>query len=260
MIPVQRYALILERLRERTAASINELAVDIGASPSTVRRDLEHLAVQGYVQRTRGGAMMARGQMAAIEVEPDIAAQIAREKKAAIGQAAAAMLRSGQSAIFDSSSTVMEAARATIERRIALTAVTNSLTIAQVFAGAGGVRVIVPGGMVREASMTLIGEPGAAFLASLHVDVAFIGTHTISGRHLTETSLEVAAVKRAMIRAAERAVVLADGSKFQSPAFCNICAVTEIDEILTDDGADPEAVAALRALGIKITCVPAATG
>ncbi|MCL4744260.1 MAG: DeoR/GlpR family DNA-binding transcription regulator [Burkholderiaceae bacterium] len=256
MIPVQRYARILEHLRERVAASIHELAEDIGVSASTIRRDLEHLAAQGYVDRTRGGAVMPRDHMATFEMEPTIAAEIAREQKTAIGRAAAQMLEAGQSVIFDSSSTVMEAARAAIARGIALTVVTNDLAIAQSFAATRNSNVVVPGGTLRVGSSTLVGEPGVEFLGRLHADVALLGTHTISGRQLTETSLEVAAAKRSMIRAASRVVVLADGSKFRERAFCTICDVSEVDEVVTDAGADAAAVESLVELGLKVTRVP----
>lgn len=89
----------------------------------------------------------------------------------------------------------------------------------------------------------------------MHADVALIGVHAISGRLLTETTLETAAMKRAMIAAARRVVVLADATKFQPAAFCTICDVTAVQELITDRDADPVAVAALRELGVAVTLV-----
>ena len=190
--------------------------------------------------------------------EPDaaLAAQVARAQKAAIGRAAAQLLAAGDSVIFDSGSTVLAAARVAAERRIALTAVTNDLGIGQVLAGSEPVRVVVLGGSVRRGSLTLVGEPGQSFIADIHADIAFVGAHAIAGRALSDTSIEIANIKRAIIGAARRVILLADSSKFQPAAFYKICDVAEVHEIITDDGATEEQLAPLRELGLKVVVVP----
>ncbi len=255
LIPAQRRALVLHHVRESGAASIHDLARAIGASTSTIRRDLEHLQEAGFLQRSHGGALLPRPPQATFEPAASFAAGLARAQKRAIGQVAAAALVAGEAVIFDSSSTVREAARAAVERGIALTAVTNDLGTAQVLAASRAIRVVVPGGTLRPDSLTLLGEPGLGFLAGVHADVALLGVHAIAGRLLTETSLEAAAMKRAMISAARRAVVLADATKFQPAAFCTICDVTSVQQVVTDSGADPVALAALRELGVAASAV-----
>jgi DeoR family transcriptional regulator, aga operon transcriptional repressor len=141
-------------------------------------------------------------------------------------------------------------------RDVALTAVTNDLGIGQALCASSRIRVLCLGGVVRPGSLTVLGEPGESFLGNLSVDVAFIGTHAISGLALTETSLEAAAMKRAMISAARRIVLLADASKFGTAAFCKICELTAIHELITDDRADPAEVARVRDLGLEVKVVP----
>lgn len=256
MIPAKRRALILERLRREGAAGIQELADAINASPSTIRRDLEHLVKQGALERTHGGALLQSTARATFEPDTALAAQLRREEKNAIAAAVAEALRPGQSVIFDASTTVLAVARAVANRRLPLTAVTNSLAIAQVLADVPEVHLIVPGGTVRPGSTTLVGRPGEDFLRSLHADIALIGTHAITGRTLTETSLDVAAMKQAMIAAARHVMVLADSSKFTAPSFCTICDVADIQEIVTDDGIDPLAREELRRLNVVLRVVP----
>jgi len=255
VIPARRRALVLEHVRVRGAASIHELARAIGASASTIRRDLEHLQTAGYLQRAHGGALSPGTPHAAFEPEATFTAGLARQQKRAIGLAAAAMLAPGEAVIFDSSSTVQEAARAVVERGIPLTAVTNDLCTGQILAGSSAIRVVVPGGAVRPGSLTLLGDPGVGFLAGIHVDVALIGVHAIAGRLMTEASLETAAMKRAMIAAARRVVVLADATKFQPAAFCTICDAAAVHELVTDPGADAAALALLREVGVTVTVV-----
>ena len=258
MIPAQRRASVLDHIRKRGAASIQELSEAIGISISTIRRDLEHLEERGYLERSHGGALIHKQLRSTFEPEAAISAEFFRAEKEAIGKAAAQTLRAGESVIFDSSSTVLAAARASVARALPLTAVTNDLGIGEVLAGAANMRVVVLGGTVRPNSLTMIGEPGENFLSSLNADVAFIGAHAISRLALTETSLETAAIKRAMIASARRVVLLADASKFQPAAFCRICDLSSIHELITDDRAVETDLAPLRDLGVGVTVVPTA--
>ncbi|MBB3771634.1 DeoR family transcriptional regulator of aga operon [Angulomicrobium tetraedrale] len=256
MIPAKRRALILERLRREGAAGIQELADAIGASPSTIRRDLEHLVKQGALERTHGGALLQSTERATFEPDAAIAAQLRCREKNAIAAAVADELQPGQSVIFDASTTVLAVARAVVTRHLPLTAVTNSLAIAQILAGAPNIHLVVPGGTVRQGSLTLVGRPGEDFLRSLHADIALLGTHAITGRTLTETSLEVATMKQAMIAAARRVIVLADSSKFTSPSFCTICDVSDVQEIVTDDGVDLAVLAELAGMNVAVRVIP----
>lgn len=182
IIPAKRRAMILEWLRAHGAASIQELADDIGASASTIRRDLEHLMDTGHLERTHGGAVLLPPLQATSEFDASINQHMARPQKRAIGLAAAQRLNPRESVIFDSSTTVLEAARAAIERGLPLTAVTNSLDIALLCSTAAGIRVVVPGGMLRAGTPTLVGDPGETFLKTIHADVCMIGTHASPGR------------------------------------------------------------------------------
>lgn len=255
IIPEQRRGLVLEFLLRRGAASIQELANAVSASSSTIRRDLEQLELEGHVRRTHGGAVLANASHSTFEPDAEISAMIQQAEKSTIGRVAADCLSVGDSVIFDSGSTVHAAAHFAVERGILLTAVTNDLGIGQVLAGSDKIRVVVIGGSVRRNSLTLIGEPGQSFMGDIHADVAFIGTHSISGSLLTETSIEIASIKQAMIAAARRVILLADSSKFKPAAFYKICEVTSMHEVITDNQADPALLADLRDMGLKVTAV-----
>ncbi len=255
MIPAQRRALVLEQIRLKGAASIQELAEGIGASPSTIRRDLEELESKGYLERAHGGAMLQRTSSPTFEPEAVIAAEFSRDEKRAIGAAAAGMLNAGEAVIFDSGSTVMEAARATAQRNLALTAVTNDLAAGQVLAGADRIRVVMLGGTIRPGSFTVSGDPGLQFLTILNANIALIGIHAVSGGYLTETALEIASMKRAMIAAAQRVILLADATKLTQSAFCRVCELSVVHAIITDSRADPADVDRLKDAGIEVTVV-----
>ncbi|MEW9309044.1 DeoR/GlpR family DNA-binding transcription regulator [Labrys portucalensis] len=256
MVPAKRRAIILEHLRANGAASVQELADATGGSQSTARRDLEYLMEKGYLERTHGGAHLVQPARATFERENSLNAQLQRAEKLAIGREAASRLSAGHSVILDSSSTVMEAVRAAAERDLPLTIVTNSLEIADFAADIRSWRTIMPGGSIRAGYRHLAGEPGESFIRTLHADLCLMGASAVTGTLLTEASLEVASLKRAMIASAGRKILLVDSSKFTSPSFCTLCEVSEIDEIITDDAVGAEALAPLRAAEKSVTLVP----
>jgi DeoR/GlpR family transcriptional regulator of sugar metabolism len=258
VIPAKRRAMILERIQKNGAASIIELADAISASPSTIRRDLEKLTDEGYLQRTHGGALLVAPLQATFEREPGLNAHLQQAQKRAIGAEAALRLNPRESVIFDSSSTVMEAVRGAVARQLPLTVVTNSLDVAMLCAASPSWRVIMPGGGVRAGSRMLVGEPGETFLKTIHADLCLMGSFAVTGMLLTDASLEVASLKRAMIQSARRTILLVDSSKFQAPGFCTFCDLSAIDEVITDDGIAPEQLSLLRSSNVSMTVVTVA--
>jgi DeoR/GlpR family transcriptional regulator of sugar metabolism len=101
----------------------------------------------------------------------------------------------------------------------------------------------------------MVGEPGSDFLKTIHADVCLIGTYAVTGRILSDASLEVASLKRAMIHSARRTILLVDSSKFQAPAFCTFCDISAISEVITDDGISAEHLAMIQSFNIKVTVV-----
>jgi DeoR family transcriptional regulator of aga operon len=165
------------------------------------------------------------------------------------------MILPGEAVIFDSSSTVMEAARAVARRNLPLTAVTNDLASGQVLAGSDRIRVVMLGGTIRPGSLTVMGEPVQNFLKTLNANVALIGIHAVSGGYLSETTLEIASMKRAMITAAQRVILLADATKLSHSAFCRVCEVTAVNVLITDSRADPADLNQFRDAGVEVHVV-----
>lgn len=250
LMPVQRRQRIVDFLQRHGAVTVAQLEQALGASVSTLRRDLDALAADGTVDRTHGGAVL-RQQAAAystFEPETEAAAELSPAEKAAIGQAAADALTPRQSVIFDSGTTVLEAARAAARRGIPLTAVTNDLAIAQVLGQSPLIQVHVLGGVLRAGSPTVLGHPLAEQVAGLQAELLIMGAHAVTGEVMSETSAEVAAAKQALMRSANQRWLLVDASKFRPRAFARIGSLSEIDALYTDrqiPGAEEERLRAL---------------
>lgn len=258
LLPTQRRERIVDFLRRHGAVTLQQLAQAMDASVSTLRRDLDALEADGVLDRTHGGALLRQQHYSTFEPDPVAAAELSPREKRAIGYAAAAALAPGQSVIFDSGSTVMEAARAVLERRIELVAVTNDLAVAQLLGTSARVRVHVLGGMLRQGSNTLMGDEVLSGARQIRADVLLMGAHAVTDGVLSETDPEVAAVKRALMQAATTRRLLVDSSKFRPRAFMTICAMAELAEVITDSGIPAPALEGLTQAGIQVTQVSVA--
>lgn len=255
LLPAQRRQQIVEFLKTHGAVTLAQLEQALAVSQSTLRRDLDALAGDGVVERTHGGALLRQQGYSTFEPDVHSATELSPAEKRAIGQAAAAALEPHQSVIFDSGTTVLEAARAVAARGIALTAVTNDLTIAQTLGASPVVQVHVLGGQLRPGFPTLMGQTVIEAAAAIHADVLLCGAHAVSDDLLTETSAEVAAVKRAFLKAARVRRLLIDASKFRAAAFMRVAPVRDFDEVLTDPAISDADAERVRALGVRLTRV-----
>lgn len=258
LMPAQRRQHIVDFLRRHGAVTLTQLEQALGASVSTLRRDLDALAAEGVVDRTHGGALLR--QQGYTTFEPDVRAadELSPREKQAIGRLAADAIEAHQSVIMDSGSTVRQAAHALLARNIPVTVVTNDLEIAVLLGCSTQIRVHVPGGVLRPGSPTLTGEPLIEAARAFHADLLLCGAHAVTDGVITETSAEVAAAKRALIGAAQRRVLLVDASKFRPRAFMRVADVTTFDEVITDDGVAQEQVERLQAMGVSLRIAHAA--
>lgn len=255
MLPALRRARIIEFLRRDGVAGLKEMSQSLGVSVSTLRRDVDYLCEQGQLERTHGGAVQNEGSRLGVELDRDIASELESEAKRAIGLRAAAMIQPGQSVILDSGTTTAAVARAARERGVAFHAITNDLGIAGILADVAAVTVTVTGGMMRGGTGTLLGADTVQSITRLRADLAFVGTHALSDQEMSDTSIELAALKRAIIGAGQRVVLLADSSKIFSRSFCSFGRVGDIDLLITDMRLAPDQRAVLGQNGLRVDLV-----
>ncbi len=255
LIPAQRHAEILELLKASGSASVQSLASSIGASVSTIRRDLETLEEGGFLDRSFGGASLRARALATLETGPAVAQHILRREKQAIARAAAQLIEPHQAVILDSGSTATEVARVIAEGAVPLTAITNDLLIGQMLSAQPRIRLVVTGGTVRPGSSTLLGSPGEELLASVQADLAFVGAHSVSDGGISETQLDVIRIKQAIMRAARRSVIVADHSKFETPSVFHAGRLAPGSVLVTDDRTDPAILDRFRETEIEVIVV-----
>ncbi len=216
---------------------VSHLSRLLDVSEMTIRRDLDALAAAGLVQRIHGGAMHVNS---ALLYERSFAerGREARPAKVAIGRAAARLVHEGQVVILDAGTTTLEIARHLTARHI--TAVTNALPVASELSAHPEVSAILLGGEVKGPELCTVGPMVTDSLTRMSADLLFLSTAGFSPeRGLTEPDLREAEVKRAMMKAAKRVLLVADSSKFGAIYFAQTAPITAVHAVVTDDRLDP---------------------
>lgn len=250
MYAQERQQAILERARSNGRVDVAALAEDFDVTPETIRRDLAVLERRRLVRRTHGGAL----PIERTEFEPEVAARagLLVAEKERIAKAALAEVPDQGTIILDAGTTTVQLAQLLPAER-ELTVVTNSLPIAMTLADRPTITLHVAGGRVRGRTLAAVSDWATRALAELFVDVAFLGTNGLSVAHgLTTPDREEAAVKRAMMTAARRTVVLADHTKFGNDAFSRFGELADVDVVITDSGLDAETAAEVEAAGPRV--------
>ncbi|WP_019201305.1 DeoR/GlpR family DNA-binding transcription regulator [Tsukamurella sp. 1534] len=252
MYAEERQRAIGDLVTGRGRASVTELAERFEVTPETVRRDLDALERLGGVRRVHGG-VVAAGVLAG--AEPGIGEREVTnaEAKRAIGTAARGHLPpAGGSILFDAGTTTIAAARE-LPGAMHLTAITNSVPVAAALSGREGVELRMIGGRVRGLTQAAVGADTVAEIGRLRADVAFIGANGISaGRGLSTPDPDEAAVKTALIGAADFVVLLADAAKFDRESLVAFAGLDAVDVLVTDAEPIGPLAAALADNGVDV--------
>jgi len=248
----ERQHTIAGMVAERGRLAVIALAEEFGVTTETVRRDLALLERAGMLRRVHGGAVPAG---ALTLVEPGLGERhgTRTEAKRKIAATALDLLPAPDgSVILDGGSTTAALAEVLpTDRRLYVA--TNSVPIAARLSGSPMVTLHLLGGRVRGITQTAVGDATVRAMEDLRVDVVFLGTNGVSAGHGFSTPDEAeAATKRAMVRAAQRVIVLADSSKLGREHLVRFAAVADVDVLVTDDGADPGVVTELETMGIEV--------
>ncbi len=250
----ERLDLITTLLQEQGRVSVADLSKRFGVSSVTIRNDLGTLERQGRLIRTHGGAMPSPSlgiELPAFAMRKEL--HLPEKKK--IGSAAAALIRDGDSIALDASTTAWQIARHLKERQ-ELTVVTNGLFVALEFLDSPGVTVVMPGGSLRTASASLVGDQGACILERYHVQKGFFGAGGFTLEEgLTDTSQYEVELKRLMVQRSKEVIAVIDSSKWGQVTSVSLAAIHEMDHVISDQAAPPDMVSRLRDSGVRVTLV-----
>ena len=252
MLTQERKALILATLRQDGRVVAKSLSQALNLSEDTIRRDLRELAAEGRLQRVHGGALPASPALADFPGR----LTLARDAKAILAQAAAAMIQPGQIVFLDGGTTAVQIARR-LAPDLAATIVTHSPSVAVELAAHPAVTVELIGGRLFKHSVVALGVAALEAIGRIRADLFIMG---VTGAHpelgFTTGDLEEAAIKRAISRQAAETMVLVTQDKLGAVSPYQILPPSAVTTLIAESGADPDRLDSFRAAGVNLVAIP----
>lgn len=253
MYPEERQQWIVDHARAVGRVEVAGLADELDVTTETIRRDLKVLERHGLLRRVHGGAIPVER----LGFEPGLATRdaVLTAEKERIAKAALAELPAEGSILLDAGTTTARLAEVLpLDRELVV--LTNGLPIAMSLSSRPNLTVLLVGGRVRGRTLAAVDAWALAALADSYVDVAFLGTNGVSvERGLTTPDTTEAAVKRAMVAAARRTVLLADHTKVGNDHLARFASLEDVDVIITDAGIEAEDADRLGSHGPRVVIV-----
>lgn len=247
MLLDQRRDNILEILQVKGFASVQDLMDQLGASESTVRRDLEYLDRIGQIRRTRGGAAYVGESLTAF----DDRRNRALNQKQAIGRAAAQFIQSGETILLDGGTTTLEVARHLAGKTLQV--VTNSLPIVNQLVAVADIELVYLGGYLYPKTGVALGSLTITALKQIHARRLIMSTGGITQAGLFNSNSLLVETEREMIAVADEVIVVADSSKFGHSELAHLCELDRVDRLVVDAGITDEWKTIVASHGIELT-------
>lgn len=246
----QRRLRITDLIRRNQVVEITRLAEIFEVSEMTVRRDLDHLATEGQVERTHGGAAIAER----MEFEFNFGARRKENQKykKAIAREALKLVKKGNSIILDTGTSTLELAYL-LKDYEDIIVITPSLAVASVLQFSQKANTILLGGTILKGSPDLTGSITEAMLDMFKVDIAFQGADGVGlNGEVYNLDTRIANVDRKMRQRAEKTYLLVDSSKIEKKEFAVNGHVFEADAVITDSRITAKQKKSLKKVGAKI--------
>jgi DeoR family fructose operon transcriptional repressor len=219
---------ILEILETKDSAEVPELALELGISEITVRRDLNILANENLLLRTHGGAV----KIGLTKVAFSQKTQANIEAKDEICKKAASLIQEGDVVFLDCGSTVFRICQYIKNKKIKV--VTNSLPVLNELLGSE-VHINFAGGEIDPERQAAHGKIAIEHIARYKADIAFVGIDGISiANGLSANSEKEAAMTLAMANNAKATYFLFDSSKFEKDKYLPFARIDFVKNIITD--------------------------
>ncbi|MDN4071804.1 DeoR/GlpR family DNA-binding transcription regulator [Fictibacillus terranigra] len=246
MAQKRRLEKILDWLQVHHEINAEDIITQFNVSRDTARRDLVKLEEEGKILRVKGGAVLA-SQSTALSPYRDRGMPRYKEE---IARKAAAYVREHDHIFFDTSTTVELTARLMANKEI--TAVTNSIDIFQILSERDGYITYLTGGKFNKFHRNFTSFHTAGEVTKYKTDVLFLGACGLGMEGLTSPDEGEAYVKKSMIQSAKKVILLADHTKFNKEFLHQVCDLSQIDLIITDQTPPKQMEQKLRSLHIEL--------
>jgi len=251
---INRRMKILEILESEGQVRVGKLSKLFNVSEVTIRNDLTHLEEKSLLIKTRGGGLKSI-QRVGIDYKLNEKSKIHSREKQEIGKKAAEIINDNDTIIIDSGTTTLEIAK-NLETIKNLTVISNALNIVSQLVSYDNIKVILLGGILRNASLSLIGPIAESSIKSFYCDKLFLGVDGIDSEYGISTPIpEEAQLNKLMIGISKQVVVVTDSSKFKKRSFVHIAPMSKINTVITDSNIPEDELKNLLNIGVQVITV-----
>jgi len=249
MLPELRHVEILQTLDHQGGVRVSELAIRLGVTEETIRRDLIKLEAEGKVQRTHGGALPRTTDQAPHPYQQRQLVEV--EAKRAIAGVALAEIEEEDVVFLDGSTTAFQLARRFPDIRC--TVLTHSEPVFRELTTRNHVELVSTGGIYDRRNACFVGPLAEQMLASLHVTKAIMGCKALDfDQGFSDAAVRHMNLKRSVIRLADQVIVLADHTKMDGRSRYFFAATDDVDLVISDAKLCADHREALRNRGLQV--------
>lgn len=228
----EREQEIIKLLSEQRYMTVKQLSMLLYASESSTRRDLTSLETKGLVKRSYGGVELVNNNSRVVPFSTRVHYNIAAKK--AMAKKAVSLIEDGQIVFMDQSSSTLFVASEMIDKKN-VTVVTNNVEILTMLAHSD-LKVYSSGGYLSHATRNcLLGEDAHKIFQSVHADLLFFSAKALSPDGVIyDCTREEVNIRQTMMDHAEKKIFLCDSGKFDKYSGYRQCALSEVDEIISE--------------------------
>ncbi len=237
MLIAERKSRLRELIARKGMSDLDSLAAELRVSQSTVRRDIDAMVDEGLVKRTHGGVIWigepnANNAAATRPYAFDQRMSYEMDAKRQIAKAARSLVQDNETVLIDGGTTTFYLAEQLLGQSLQI--VTNSLPIANLFLNDENVELVLTGGLMYPRYGVLLGPTAEHVISTIHTKTMFLSVAGIHDGRLYNQNLLLVQAEQRMMAQAQQVVLLADSTKFGQQALARLCALSEIDIVVTD--------------------------
>lgn len=250
MLAIERRNEILAILQAEHKVVVNDLSQRYQVTEETIRRDLEKLENEGLAKKTYGGAVL--NESFNIDLPYTVRKKANVDSKQQIASLIVSMIEDGDHIMLDASSTALFVAKRMKDKKN-MTVITNSVEILLELSDRIGWKILSTGGRLKEGGLALVGYQAERMISTFHVDYAIFSCKGIDVEHgLTDANESDAQIKKMVSKAAKKKILAVDHSKFDKISFTQVCELSEIDMVVTDEEPDERWKQIFAEAGIEV--------
>ena len=250
MLSVERKLKIAEVVGKNGGVKTSDLSNMFSVSEMTILRDLEMLEQQGILKRVYGGAVNLKNPIKELSVI--LRKQLNAKEKNIIAEKAAKLISNGESIFLDSSTTAFALSKK-LGPKTGLTIITNGLELLNELKNNSSINLFCPGGELQLSTMSFIGTCAEDYLKEHYVDKAFVSASGVSLQSgITVENAVQAAIKKIMFKNSLSRIILVDSSKFDVVRLSKVCALEDINTVVTDRKPDDKFLDVFKRNNIEV--------